>query len=61
MKQGRDKAMEMALMKGSPDMAERCADIHRILASRRRLMILWTLVDRELSVTEIAHAIGASL
>ena len=48
-------------MHGEPDLAERYAEIHRVLANRRRLMILWTLADRELSVSEIAHAIGASL
>jgi ArsR family transcriptional regulator, virulence genes transcriptional regulator len=43
------------------DWATECADIHRVLANRRRLMIAWMLAGRELSVTEIAHAIGASL
>jgi DNA-binding transcriptional ArsR family regulator len=48
-------------MQGTPDLAERYAEIHRVLANRRRLLILWTLADRELSVSEIAIAIGASL
>jgi DNA-binding transcriptional ArsR family regulator len=43
------------------ELAETYAEVHRVLASRRRLMILWALEGRELSVSDIAHAIGASL
>ena len=45
----------------SQSLAERQAQVHRVLANPRRLMILWTLGDGELSVGEIADAIGASL
>jgi DNA-binding transcriptional ArsR family regulator len=48
-------------MHRNSDLAERCAQIHRLLANRRRLMILWALAGRELSVSEIAQTIGASM
>lgn len=48
-------------MDGVPELAERCAGIHRILANSRRLMILWALAGQELSVGDIALSIGASL
>jgi DNA-binding transcriptional ArsR family regulator len=41
--------------------AERTAEIHRVLANPRRLRILWALKHKELSVGELADAIGASL
>jgi len=44
-----------------PELAERYAELHRVLANRRRLLILWTLAGKELSVGEIAQVIGASL
>jgi DNA-binding transcriptional ArsR family regulator len=44
-----------------PELAEQYAEIHRVLANRRRILILWALTSRELSVGEIAHVIGASL
>jgi DNA-binding transcriptional ArsR family regulator len=48
-------------MDGVPELAKRCAGIHRVLANSRRLMILWALAGQELSVGDIALAIGASL
>jgi DNA-binding transcriptional ArsR family regulator len=41
--------------------AAECAEIHRLLANPRRLMIIWLLEKKELSVGELAQAIGASL
>jgi DNA-binding transcriptional ArsR family regulator len=49
------------VMKALSDEAERMAEIHRVLANPRRLRILWALERQELSVGEIAGAIGASL
>ena len=43
------------------DLVEQRAQYHRVLANPRRLRILWALGDGELSVGEIAAAIGASL
>ena len=43
------------------DKAERTAEFHRVLANPRRLRILWALERQEMSVGEIADAIGASL
>jgi ArsR family transcriptional regulator, virulence genes transcriptional regulator len=37
------------------------AEIHRVLANPRRLLILWYLVRGERSVGELAQVIGASL
>jgi DNA-binding transcriptional ArsR family regulator len=48
-------------MQESSDEAEQTAEIHRVLANPRRLKILWALDRKELSVGEIADAIGASL
>jgi DNA-binding transcriptional ArsR family regulator len=48
-------------MQGQEDEAERAAGIHRVLGNPRRLRILWALERSELSVGEIADAIGASL
>lgn len=48
-------------MQVSPELADQYAEIHRVLANRRRLLILWALTGRELSVGEIASVIGASL
>lgn len=50
-----------AEMRGLPELADQYAEIHRVLANPRRLLILWALADKELSVGEIAHVIGASL
>ncbi len=50
-----------AEMQGMPELAERYAELHRVLANRRRLLILWTLAGKELSVGQIAQVIGASL
>jgi DNA-binding transcriptional ArsR family regulator len=41
--------------------AAECAEIHRLLANPRRLMIVWLLEQKERSVGELAEAIGASL
>jgi DNA-binding transcriptional ArsR family regulator len=48
-------------MQGLAEKAKRTAEIHRVLANPRRLRILWALKHRELSVGELADAIGASL
>ncbi len=48
-------------MRELAEKAERTAEIHRVLANPRRLRILWALKHRELSVGELADAIGASL
>jgi DNA-binding transcriptional ArsR family regulator len=50
----------MATQRSMSD-ACRCADLHRLLANPRRLMMLWLLEVRERSVGELAHAVGASL
>jgi DNA-binding transcriptional ArsR family regulator len=41
--------------------AERQADICSVFANSKRIMILWSLVDQERSVSEIASDIDASL
>jgi len=41
--------------------AETQAIICSVFANPRRVMILWSLAEKEKSVTEIAQAIGASL
>jgi DNA-binding transcriptional ArsR family regulator len=43
------------------EMAERQAALCRIFGNPQRVLILWLLVDKERTVTEIAVAIGASL
>ena len=42
-------------------MAESQAAICSVFANPKRVMILWSLVEQEKSVTEIAQVIGASL
>jgi len=41
--------------------AERQAAIGRIFGNSKRVLILWALTDRELSVSEIAETVGTSL
>lgn len=41
--------------------AAECAEIHRLLANPRRLMMVWLLEQKERSVGELAAAVGASL
>jgi DNA-binding transcriptional ArsR family regulator len=41
--------------------AKRRANFCGVFSNANRVMILWTLADREMSVTEIAAAINASL
>jgi DNA-binding transcriptional ArsR family regulator len=48
-------------MRRSMHEAAKCAEIHRLLANPRRLMIVWLLERKERSVGELAEAIGASL
>jgi DNA-binding transcriptional ArsR family regulator len=48
-------------MRRSMRQAAECAQIHRLLANPRRLMILWLLEGKERSVGELAEATGASL
>ena len=43
------------------ELAERQAALCRIFGNPQRVLILWLLAERELTVTEIAVAIGASL
>ena len=43
------------------ELAERQAEICSIFSNSKRVLIFWTLVDRELSVNEIAEAIGSSI
>ncbi|MBP6472449.1 MAG: winged helix-turn-helix transcriptional regulator [Chloroflexi bacterium] len=45
----------------SEELAERQADICRVFANPRRVLILWAVAESEKSVTDIAEAIGASL
>jgi DNA-binding transcriptional ArsR family regulator len=41
--------------------AEQTADLYRVLANPRRLIILWALEHKELSVGQLAEVVGASL
>lgn len=41
--------------------ARACAEIHRLLANPRRLMMVWLLEQKERSVGELAEAVSASL
>jgi DNA-binding transcriptional ArsR family regulator len=43
------------------ELARQQSDICRVFGNPNRLLILWTLVGRECSVSEIAVAINASL
>lgn len=43
------------------EQAKRQAEICSVFANYRRVLILWTLVERERSVSEIATAVDASL
>jgi predicted transcriptional regulator len=43
------------------ELAERQAALCRVFGNSRRVLIMWLLVERERTVTEIAVAIGASL
>jgi DNA-binding transcriptional ArsR family regulator len=43
------------------EMARRQAAICRLFASERRILILWTLVEQEKSVSDIATAVQASM
>ena len=45
----------------SEELAERQAEICRVFANSRRVLILWAVAESEKSVTDIAEAIGASL
>ena len=45
----------------SEELAERQADICRVFANPRRVLILWAVAESEKSVTDIAEGIGASL
>ena len=42
-------------------MAERQAEICKIFANINRILILWILQDQDLSVSDIAQAIGSTL
>ena len=41
--------------------ARRQADLCKVFSSFQRVLILWLLTDQERTVSEIAHALGASL
>lgn len=43
------------------EMAERQAEICRVFANPTRILILWTLLEEEKTVSEIAEAVEASL
>ena len=43
------------------DLAKKQADICRVFGNANRILILWSLVERAMSVSEIASAIGSSL
>jgi DNA-binding transcriptional ArsR family regulator len=43
------------------ELARNQADLYRVFSNATRLRILWTLLDQELSVSEIAAAAGTSL
>jgi ArsR family transcriptional regulator len=43
------------------ELAERQAERCRLFGNASRIMILWSLSDRELPVTEIADEVGTSL
>jgi ArsR family transcriptional regulator len=43
------------------ELAERQAELCRVFGNASRILILWSLVDRELPVTEIADEVGTSL
>lgn len=43
------------------EMAERQAEICKIFANVNRILILWVLQDQDLSVGDIAEAIGSTL
>lgn len=42
-------------------LARKQAAICKVFGSTRRVMIVWALRDREMTVTEIAQAVGASM
>ena len=43
------------------ELAQKQAAICKVFSSTRRVLIVWVLRREEMTVTEIAHAIGASL
>ena len=43
------------------ELAEKQSDLCRIFGNTYRILILWSIVDRELPVGEIADEVGASL
>src|SRR3972149_2720122 len=43
------------------EMAERQAALCRIFGNPQRILILWLLAEKELTVTEIAAAVGGSM
>ena len=43
------------------DLAEKQAEICRVIGNTRRLLILWQLSKQELSVNEIAAQVGSTL
>ena len=47
-------------MKESLILAEQQADVCKIFANTRRIMILWTLLEEELAVGDIAESVGAT-
>jgi len=53
--------MKSTLSPEIQELAERQAALYKVFSSAQRVLILWFLVEKERTVSEIAEAIGASL
>lgn len=53
--------MKLNISSEIQELAERQAGLCRVFGNSQRVLILWLLMERERTVTEVALAIGASL
>jgi DNA-binding transcriptional ArsR family regulator len=53
--------MELTMNAALRDLAENQAAVCSVFANAKRIMILWSIAEREKSVTEIAQEIDASM
>jgi len=53
--------MEPSLSEAAQSLAQRQAALCKVFSSAQRVLIVWLLAGKELTVSEIASALGASL
>lgn len=53
--------MQIYALSSLEELARKQAALCKVFGSTRRVMIVWVLRDHEMTVTEIANAVGASM